>query len=244
MMFVNPSLTTKVRAGTSYFRITSISFNTTNPADHVKVVNGRGAVGSRTGARYNYPGVLTVYLTEDLEACFAEKMFYFHREVLRGIDLFHHTGVMPPFEQQFILWEVVLKQDVSDILDLCDQRALSFFNVYPSMAINPSQDYEHLKDKRADIQSSGYRGLRVPSSRSRRGGNLIVLFENQTNNVHSIIPYQLEYRLVTSGGVPFINHAQDVLDFTVGEVRIVSSTLPAMAVGGNYQYWQRVQFNH
>jgi RES domain-containing protein len=243
-MSVNPSLTTTAYSGTSYFRITSLSFRTTNVALHTKVVNGQGAVMSRTGARYNHPGVATVYLTEDLETGFAEKMFYFHREILRGIDLSHHMGVVPPFKQQFILWEIVLNRDIPDVLDMCDPRALSFFNIFPSMTLNPSQDYEHLKVKRADIQSSGYQGLRVPSSRSKTKGNLIVLFGDQSKNIQSIIPYQVEFRLVTSGGTPFVTHAQDILDFTVGEVKITSSTLPAAATGGNYQYWQRVNFNH
>ena len=243
-MFVNPPLTTTIYSGISYFRITSLSFLTTNTALHVKVVNGQGAVLSRRGARYNYPGVATVYLTEDLETCFAEKMFYFHREILRGIDLSHHTGVIPPFKQQFILWEIVLSGDISDVLDMSDPRAFSFFNIFPSMTLNPSQDYEHLKHKRADIQSSGYYGLRVTSSRAKRGGKLIVLFDDQSQNIQSIIPYQVEFRLINSGGTPFVTHTQDILDFTVGEVKIISNTLPAGAVGGNYQYWQRIPFNH
>src|SRR5688572_4279509 len=150
-MPVNYLLTTKLYAGIPYFRITSLSFLTTNPINHAKVVNGQGAVLSKTGARYNYPGALTVYLAEDLEPCFAEKMFYFHREVLRGIDIYHHTGNVPPFEQQFVLWEVVFDKDITDLLNLTEERAVSHFDVFPSMVLNPSQDYEHLKYRRASI---------------------------------------------------------------------------------------------
>jgi len=80
-MPVNPGLTTAALAGHTYYRITSLSFNTASPADHPKVVNGQGAVNSLAGARYNHPGACTVYLAEDLLTCLAEKMFYFHREV-------------------------------------------------------------------------------------------------------------------------------------------------------------------
>src|SRR5437762_2086637 len=243
-MFLNSSLTTTIPAGLPYFRITSLAFRTTNPADHIKVVNGQGAVKSKSGARYNHPGARAVYLADDLEVCLAEKMFYFHRDVLRGIDLSHLTGVVPPFKQQFVLWEVLFDRDIPDVLDLCDPRASSFFSIFPSMMINPSQDYEHLKYKRADIESSGYRGLRVQSSRAKRIGNAVVLFEDQSSNVARILPYQIEFRLVNQGGPPFISHIQDTMDFTVGEVKINSSTLPAAATGGNYQYWQRISFNH
>jgi len=172
-------------------------------------------------------------------------MFYFHREVLRGIDISHHTGVIPPFQQEFILWEVVLRQAIPDVLDMSDPRALSFFNIFPSMTLNPSQDYEHLKSKRADIQSSGYRGLKVPSSRAQRIGNLIVLFDDQSNNIQSIIPYRVEFRLLTSGGTPFVNHAQDILDFNAGEVKVTNTPLPPGTVSALYHYsWHRIPFNH
>jgi hypothetical protein len=59
-MAVNPGLVTTAAAGHTYYRITSLSFNTTSTADHKKVVNGGGAVNSQVGARYNYPGACTV----------------------------------------------------------------------------------------------------------------------------------------------------------------------------------------
>jgi hypothetical protein len=82
-MPVNPALAVTVPAGVSLYRITAVSFHTTNAAHHKKVVNGMGARG------YNYGGVLTVYLADCVEACFAERMFYFQREVVRRLDALH-----------------------------------------------------------------------------------------------------------------------------------------------------------
>ena len=62
--------------------------------------------------------------------------------------------------------------------------------------VNPSQDYEHLKERRAFIESNGYKGLRAPSSRSTTGGEMIVLFDDQSKNVE-LKPYAVEFRLVT-----------------------------------------------
>src|SRR5262249_35472862 len=150
-MPVNPGLVTTALAGHPYYRITSLSFNTTSAADHPKVVNGAGAVNSQVGARYNYPGVCTVYLAEDLATCLAAKMFYFHRDVIRGIDISHYLGVFPPFVQRFILWEIVLQNDVPDVCDL-NATTASAVGVFPSLMTNPSQDYVHLKERRAFLQ--------------------------------------------------------------------------------------------
>jgi hypothetical protein len=121
-------------------------------------------------------------------------------------------------------------------------------NTYPSLMINPSQDYNHLKDRRAAIQSSGYQGLRAPSSRVRGSGHMVVLFQDQSKNVRSIIPHELEVRLITatSPPVPFTNHAVELLDFTAGEVRVRLTSgprgpHPALAA---YQDWTRIEFNH
>jgi RES domain len=238
---VNPGLTVTIDAGTPFFRITSPAFYITNSVDHRKVVNGEGAVKSQIGARYNYPGVRTIYLTEDLESCFAERLFYFHREVLRGLDLLRYPTPIPPFQRNSVLWEIQFDYDLTDVFDARIPGAPSYFNIFPSLMVNPSQDYEHLKQRRADIQSNGYKGLRAPSSRSRRGGNLIILFDDQSSHIQSIIPHEVEFRLITVQGGPFINHAQDLLDFTVGEVRMPW----AQPTGGAaYQNWQRVEFNH
>src|SRR5262245_55458215 len=116
-MPVSPGLGVVVPAGVSTFRITSQVFRTTGPRYHRKVVNGEGAVRSRRGARYNYPGARTVYLAEDPLTCFAEKMFYFHREVLTGLDSLHLMPALsvPPFLQTFVLWNVVFRNPVVNV---------------------------------------------------------------------------------------------------------------------------------
>jgi RES domain-containing protein len=190
-MPVTSGLSTTAKSGQSYFRITSPSFKTNNPTDHVKVVNGEGSLRNPHGARYNYPGAVTAYLTEDIETCLAEKMFYFHRETLRAIDISHHTGVIPPFSKTFVLWEIKFQNDVNDIFDMTVRNAHTSFNIFPSLSINPSQDYEHLKAKRAHIQSDGYNGIRVPSSRTTNGGNMVVLFHDQSRNVQQIRAYDV-----------------------------------------------------
>src|SRR5438874_711954 len=106
-MPVTAGLTITIPAGTPFFRITDVSFLTARTSLHKNVVNGQGARKSRHGARYNHPGATTVYLAENLEACFAERMFYFHL-----------TGVLPPFVQTFVLWEIVLKTVIPDVFDL------------------------------------------------------------------------------------------------------------------------------
>ena len=114
-MPVVPGLTTTVPAGWPYYRITSLSFLTARTTHHKKVVNGDGAVRSSHGARYNHPGARAVYLAEDLPTCLAERMFYFHREILTGIDNSHITGLFPPFQQRFALWEVVFQNAIPNV---------------------------------------------------------------------------------------------------------------------------------
>jgi hypothetical protein len=138
-MPVNHGLATTAPAGHKYYRITSLYFNTTSAADHPKVVNGAGAVNSQIGARYNYPGACTIYLAEDFATCLAEKMFYFHREVIRGIDISHLHGTIPPFVQRFVLWEIELQNDIPDVCDL-NATTASAVGVFPSLMTNPSQD--------------------------------------------------------------------------------------------------------
>lgn len=242
-MPVSPGLTTTIPTTPKNpcYRITSREFGKPT-ADHRLVVNGQGAVRSRTGGRYNYPGVVTVYLAEDLDTCLAEKMFYFHREVLRGIDVSPHTGVLPPFQHQFILWEIVLDNPIDDVFDMLIPNAASAYNIFPSLTVNPSQDYQHLKERRAQIQADGYSGIRVSSSRATAGGNIIVLFEDQSNNIHSIVPHPIEFRLITPGLAPFSNHGSDMLDFTSGDVKITGSVFPAG--GRRLMNWQKISFNH
>jgi RES domain-containing protein len=241
-MPINPGYITTIPQGTRLFRITPPTFNTTNTSDHIKVVNGQGAVNNSAGARYNYPGVCTVYLTEDLESCFAERMFYFHREVLRGLDeLQLYPLVIPPLQRNSILWEIQFDHDLTDLFDACISTAPNYFNIIPSLMVNPSQDYAHLKQKRAEIQSNGYQGMRVPSSRATINGNLIILFNDQSTHVENITPHEVEFRLITQNGRPFINHTTELLDFTSGEVR-----MPYTRPSGThtYQNWQKVNFNH
>src|SRR5205085_2359924 len=102
-MSIVPGLTMTVCAGRPYYRITSRNFRTKIASHHKKVVNGEGAVNSPTGGRYNHPAALVVYLAEEPRTCFAERMFYFHREVLPKLDLCHIPGAppLPPFQQQY-----------------------------------------------------------------------------------------------------------------------------------------------
>lgn len=237
-MPVNPALAVTVKAGYALYRITSRAFRTANPALHANVVNGRGAVRSHHGARYNYGGVLTVYLAEDLETVLTEKMFYFHREVIQSIDTAHlPPGSMPPFSQTFVLWEIELDRDVHHVLNL-DHRGATYAGVYPSLMRNPSQDYYHLKDRRAWIQSQSYEGLRAPSSRSTKGGHMIVLFGDQSGNVRRITPFDVTFSLITPNAVmtSFVNHVTDELDFRSGSVEI-----PSAPAGSSTA---RVAFNH
>ena len=43
-------------------------------------------------------------------------MFYFHREVLTGLDSLHLAvaAVVPPFLQCFVIWDVMLRNPVAD----------------------------------------------------------------------------------------------------------------------------------
>src|SRR5262245_2752760 len=239
-MPVNPGLAVTVAAGTPLYRITDVSFRTAKTSLHRNVVNGQGARKSRHGARYNYPGVTTVYLAETLEVCFAERLFYFHREVLTAMDRFHQTGVLPPFVQTLVLWEVVFRKDIPGVFELSPANAPAM-RVFPSLIVNPSQDYDHLKDARAAIEHNGYNGLRAPSSRVKGGGNMVVLFSDQSGNVQSITPYAAEFRLVTAGrhSAPFTNHAVETLDFASGEVRVTGNPQGIHT----YATWHRVAFH-
>ncbi len=241
-MPVNPALAITIPASSPLYRITAISFHTPNPVHHKKVVNGMGARKSHNGARYNFGGVLTVYLADTVETCLAEKMFYFHRETVRRLDALHlplSPGV-PLFSATFTLWEIRLKKAIPAVCHLT-QASASAVGVFPSLMLNPSQDYEHLKDRRAFIESNGYNGIKAPSSRSVTGGEIVVLFDDQSKNV-DLNPYTVEFRLVTSAPVvPFSNHLTQVLDFTAGEVQFVGGTPPGLA---GYAGWTTVSFNH
>jgi hypothetical protein len=241
-MPVNPALAITVPAGVALYRITAASFHTPSPVHHKKVVNGMGGRKSHAGARYNYGGVLTVYLADSVETCFAEKMFYFLREVVRRLDALHLplAGGIPSFSQTVTLWHIMLKKDIPNVCHLTPANA-SALGVFPSLMVNPSQDYEHLKDRRAFIEHNGYSGIKAPSSRSTAGGEMIVLVDDQSKNV-DLQPYTAEFRLVTApSAIAFANHMTEVLDFTAGEVQFVGPAPPGVA---GYTTWTRVPFNH
>lgn len=241
-MPVNPALAVAVPAGVSFYRITAVSYRTANAAHHKKVVNGMGGRKSHAGARYNYGGVLAVYLAASIETCFAEKLFYFQREVVRRLDALHlplSPGV-PAFSGTFAFWDIRLKKSIPDVCHLT-QTGASAVGVFPSLMVNPSQDYEHLKERRAFIEHTGYTGIKAPSSRSTAGGEMVVLFDDQSKNV-DLDPFTVEFRLVTrSPAAPFGNHMTELLDFTAGEVRFVGARPPGVA---GYANWTRVPFNH
>jgi hypothetical protein len=205
-------------------------------------VNGRGAVNNPFGSRYSYPNASAIYLTEDVETCLAERMFYFHREVLPALDRFHINGILPAFQQSFVLWEVEFSRNIPDVADLSLANA-SAFHVFPSLMLNPSQDYHHLKQGRANIQGLGYRGLRAPSARTISNGSMAVLFADQSKNVARITPFPASFRLICDGvpAIPFANHASQLLCFTAGEVMFPNT--PVIA-GVPRAGWFRVGFNH
>lgn len=222
-MPVVPALTTVISSGQIYYRITSPAFLSSNPDDNVKIVNGRGAVKSREGARYNYPGALTVYLTEDFDTCFAEKMFYFHRETVRVLDEATVVGSsvpVPPFVAKFILWEIEFSTNIDKIFDLILPNAVQTYNIIPSLVMNPARDYKHLKDKRAEVENQGYNGLRAPSSRSKTGGNIVALFDDQSGNIASLTPYEVEFRLIDLSSTQYVTPTVQRLDFDAGEIRM------------------------
>jgi hypothetical protein len=117
-MPIIPGLTTTVGAGRSYYRITPLALRTGRLSDHKKVVDGERAVLDAYGGRYHYPGVRTVYLAEDPATCFAEGMFYFHRETLRELDSYHQRKILPAFQDTFALWEIRFRKDIPDIFEL------------------------------------------------------------------------------------------------------------------------------
>lgn len=249
-MPISPGLGVTVPSGVNYYRITSLAFRTVSSRHHAKVVNGEGAVRSRHGARYNYPGARAVYLTDAPLTCFAERMFYFHREVLSGIDSLHlaAVSVVPPFQQRFVLWDVTFRGPVANVFDLSVANAPAA-GVFPCLLLNPSQDYRLLKDRRAAIQTAGYNGLRAPSTRDVGGGAMTVLFDDQSRNVMRITPYEVEFRLITPARRPtvaFASHATDQLDYLAGEVRVIAPAPPAAlpAPLRAFSAWTLVPFKH
>jgi hypothetical protein len=233
-----------VPAGATVYRITALNQLTTNKSQHRLVVNGQGALKSPHGARYNYPGAVTVYLTETVGTCFAERMFYFHREYLQALDLLHLAyAAVPPFRRQFVIWEIEFGNPINGLAEV-DPNTAGYFQVYPAMLKNPSQDYEHLKRARAHIQASGYEGIRAPSSRCRQQGVMLALFNDQSRNVASIVPHQVEFSLLQPNGLPFTNQASHDLDFGAGTVQVLANPNPLPAALQAYANPQVIRFNH
>jgi len=233
-----------LRANKPYFRITSPNFRTPDDTDWKNVVDGQGSVYSATGSRYAPKLAETVYLAEEFETCFAEKMFYFQREILRSLDNIPTLGQLPFFKRRAVLWEIEFKEDVGEILDLDEQESLATFQIFQSLILNPSQDYEHLKHRRALIQETrDYKGLRAPSSRSTTDGHMMVLFESQVENVLTIVPHDVEVRLICEDGKTFRNPNYDRLDYRAGEVRIIPNPL-FTAIGSAFHTFKRLEFNH
>ncbi len=229
-------------AAQHYYRITSLSFWTTDARKHKKVVNGAGGIRNPHGARYNYPGARTVYLTEDPPTCLAEKAFYFQKELLITLDALHLPPAppLPAFHQRFVLWDIVCKTAISSVFPLTVGNAPTA-GAFPCLLLNPSQDYWHLKQRRADIEAAGYNGLQAPSTRVIRAGNLVVLFHDQSGNLSSITPYEVEFRLLQLGGAPFALHTTQQLDYWTVEVKVnppVGGALPATLA--HYSVWRRV----
>ncbi|MEK6409235.1 MAG: RES family NAD+ phosphorylase [Acidobacteriota bacterium] len=234
-MMASLPMSTIVPSSHSCYRISSRRFNTRRKSDHYKVVNGQGAIYSE--GRYNSVGVVTVYLTDTIEACIAEKMYYFLRDMVRALDQSNLPGrALPPFSHHLTLWDIQFQNPIDNVFDL--EHNYSKFSVMPSMMTNPTQDYTHLKEKRGEIQGQRYEGLVAPSSRSVSAGKLVVLFNDLTRNTTSIDPFDVELRLLNVTGGQFANQFVETLDFGAGEVRI--SGHPS----GLYSSWTKIDFNH
>jgi hypothetical protein len=147
-----------------------------------------------------------------------------------------------------VLWDIVFRKPVPNVFDLSIANAPAA-GVFPCLLHNPSQDYHHLKDRRADIQASGYQGLRAPSTRFVGPGNMVVLFDDQSKSLHTITRYEIEFRLIMPGPLPrppFTSHITDELDYLAGEVRIVAPVAPAALPPALLRFaaWTVIPFNH
>ena len=78
---------------------------------------------------------------------------------------------------------------------------------------------------------------------------MLILFNDQSKNLQSITPYEVEFRLISPGAaprIPFATHITDQLDYLAGEVRIVAPpTLGALPSALTpLTAWTVVPFNH
>lgn len=236
-------MSTLLKRGKACFRLTSRAQLSRNQADHPNIVNGQGPFQPHSkGARYNTQHQVTTYLTDRPETCLSERMFYFHRETVQLLDKSHYLGVLPPFSVTLVLWEIVFAKDVTDLFDMLHPPNLMYFNIFPSLPLNPTHDYEHLKQKRNEIQAKGYEGIVAPSSRCTAGGSMHVLFKDQSKNVLTIEPHFVEFRLVNDSRKPFVNHAHEMLDFTQGQIKVDPAT--ASRSLAKYTAWTNMKFHH
>jgi len=168
-MPVNPALAVSIPADLPFYRITAVSFHTANVAHHRKVVNGMGARKSHAGARYNYGGVLTVYLADSIPTCLAEKMFYFQREVIRRLDVLHlpFSPGVPAFSGIFTLWEIRLKKAIPNVCRLT-QTSASAVGVFPSLLVNPSRTMSTSRSEGRFLRAAAIRGSGRPPVDRRR----------------------------------------------------------------------------
>jgi hypothetical protein len=169
-------------------------------------------------------------------------MYYFQREVLSALDIAHITNSPPPpFSMLCVLWRIVFAKDIQPVCDLTIPNAAVNYDVSPSLMLNPSQDYWHLKQRRNEIQHYGYTGLIAPSTRCPQGGRMVVLFNGQSGNLHTIDPFDTEIRLITTpGNAQFANYKTDTLNFTACEAQIVG--MPSGLA--TYNNFVPVSFNH
>jgi len=74
---------------------------------------------------------------------------------------------------------------------------------------------------------------------------MIVLFDDQSGNLASITPYDIEFRLLAPGGAPFTSQATDQLDYLRGEVRVLpTGAVPLPPALAAYSGWSIASFNH
>jgi hypothetical protein len=78
---------------------------------------------------------------------------------------------------------------------------------------------------------------------------MTVLFDDQSKNVATITPYEVEFRMITparSPSVAFTRHGSDLLDYRAGEVRVTASSLaPAIPARlSKFSAWTLIEFNH
>jgi hypothetical protein len=169
-------------------------------------------------------------------------MYYFHREYLQALDALHGAyAAVPPFRKTFAIWEIVFANPIADVAEV-NVATAGYFQVYPAMLRNPSQDYEHLKRARGALQMQGYEGIRAPSSRCLNQGAVLALFNDQSRNLASLTPCRIEFSLVQPGGAAFTNHASQELDFRSGRVQVLGNPLPPALQA--YANPQILNFNH